>query len=57
MSTGQDGFNSDDPRDAAERRRTVQAQEAHGGSMAPGLVDAVGRPVTDAPESLDDDAR
>ncbi|WP_229397864.1 GTPase activator [Micromonospora okii] len=29
--------------------RTRQAQEAHGGSMAPGLVDETGRPVAEPP--------
>ncbi|MGK5677284.1 hypothetical protein ACSNOB_31205 [Micromonospora sp. URMC 106] len=32
------------PRDAAARE-TREAQEAHGGSMAPGLVDDTGHPV------------
>ncbi|MFI7488988.1 hypothetical protein ACIBXA_11460 [Micromonospora echinaurantiaca] len=36
------------PNDAAARR-TREAQEAHGGSMAPGLVDDTGHPVTEPP--------
>ena len=36
-------------RDADELRRTQEAQRAHGGSMAPGQVDAVGNPVADQP--------
>ncbi|MGN9813666.1 hypothetical protein ACTMSW_30495 [Micromonospora sp. BQ11] len=36
------------PQDEAAQH-TRQAQEAHGGSMAPGLVDDTGRPVTDPP--------
>ncbi|MFI6265074.1 hypothetical protein [Micromonospora sp. NPDC051006] len=36
------------PQDAAARR-TRAAQEAHGGSMAPGMVDDTGHPVTTAP--------
>ncbi|MGC4807540.1 GTPase activator [Micromonospora sp. DT233] len=36
------------PQDPAARR-TREAQEAHGGSMAPGLVDETGRPVAEPP--------
>ncbi len=36
-----------DPRDDEELRRTREAQEAHGGSMAPGLVDETGHRVAD----------
>ncbi|MEV4541963.1 hypothetical protein [Micromonospora echinaurantiaca] len=35
--------------DDAAARRTREAQEAHGGSMAPGLVDDTGHPVTEPP--------
>ncbi|WP_247686168.1 hypothetical protein [Micromonospora sp. C31] len=38
----------DVPQDAAARE-TRQAQEAHGGSMAPGLVDDTGHPVAADP--------
>jgi hypothetical protein len=31
--------------------RTRQAQDAHGGSMAPGLVDETGRPVAEPPQT------
>jgi hypothetical protein len=34
-----------------ELRRTREAQDAHGGSMAPGLVDATGNPVADPPSA------
>ena len=46
---GQD--RSVDPRDDDELRRTREAQDAHGGSMAPGLVDATGNPVADPPSA------
>ncbi|SCF05406.1 hypothetical protein GA0070607_4936 [Micromonospora coriariae] len=36
------------PQDAAAKR-TRAAQDAHGGSMAPGVVDDTGHPVTAAP--------
>ncbi|WP_433392334.1 hypothetical protein [Micromonospora sp. KLBMP9576] len=39
------------PRDAAARE-TRQAQEAHGGSMAPGLVDDTGRQVAADPTEI-----
>ncbi|MEH0827675.1 MULTISPECIES: hypothetical protein [unclassified Micromonospora] len=35
--------------DDAEARRVREAEEAHGGSMAPGLVDESGRPVAEPP--------
>ncbi|MEU5938225.1 GTPase activator [Micromonospora sp. NPDC047548] len=35
--------------DDAEARRVREAEEAHGGSMAPGLVDERGRPVAEPP--------
>ncbi|MEH1058736.1 GTPase activator [Micromonospora sp. CPCC 206171] len=35
--------------DDAEARRVREAEEAHGGSMAPGLVDETGRPVAEPP--------
>ncbi|WP_346535260.1 hypothetical protein [Micromonospora sp. DPT] len=35
--------------DDAEARRVREAEEAHGGSMAPGLVDEIGRPVAEPP--------
>ncbi|GIJ45267.1 hypothetical protein Val02_21530 [Virgisporangium aliadipatigenens] len=38
-----------DEAEREERDRTREAQEAHGGSMAPGLVDETGRPVTTPP--------
>lgn len=38
------------PQDAAARR-TREAQEAHGGSMAPGLVDDTGGPVASDPST------
>jgi len=34
-----------DVRSDEELRRTREAQEAHGGSMAPGVVDEIGNPV------------
>jgi hypothetical protein len=37
------------PRDDEELRRVREAQEAHGGSMAPDLVDETGTPVVDPP--------
>ena len=38
-------------RDEDERdpRATREAEEAHGGSMAPGLVDDTGHPVAESP--------
>lgn len=36
-----------DPRDDDELARTREAQQAHGGSMAPGLVDETGHPVAE----------
>ncbi|NJP34347.1 hypothetical protein [Micromonospora thermarum] len=36
------------PEDAAARA-TREAQKAHGGSMAPGIVDDTGRPVASDP--------
>ncbi|MEE3920619.1 GTPase activator [Micromonospora sp. BRA006-A] len=36
----------DDERDP---RATREAEEAHGGSMAPGLVDDTGHPVAESP--------
>ncbi|MFI7578632.1 hypothetical protein [Micromonospora sp. NPDC049497] len=44
------------PQDAAARR-TREAQDAHGGSMAPGLVDDTGHPVVDPPSSPEDGPR
>ncbi|MGW4499883.1 hypothetical protein ACWENR_14890 [Micromonospora sp. NPDC004336] len=41
------------PRDAAARE-TREAQEAHGGSMAPGLVDDTGHPVAPSPGAEED---
>lgn len=35
--------------DDAEARRVREAEEAHGGSMAPGLVDETGRAVAEPP--------
>ncbi|HEX8631519.1 MAG TPA: hypothetical protein VF755_25450 [Catenuloplanes sp.] len=37
-----------DPRDEEELGRTRDAQQAHGGSMAPSVVDETGHPVGDA---------
>jgi hypothetical protein len=51
QSDGHDGA----PQDAAAQR-TREAQEAHGGSMAPGLVDETGHPVTDVPADRPSDA-
>ncbi|MFR9780756.1 GTPase activator [Micromonospora sp. MS34] len=36
-------------RDDREPRATREAEEAHGGSMAPGLVDDTGHPVAEPP--------
>lgn len=38
-----------DPRSDEELRETRDAQQAHGGSMAPGQVDATGHQVADVP--------
>ncbi len=57
MTDDQHGGGQDrsvDPRDDDELRRTREAQDAHGGSMAPGLVDATGNPVTDPPSAAGD---
>ncbi|SCG76723.1 GTPase activator [Micromonospora inositola] len=35
--------------DDRDPRATREAEEAHGGSMAPGLVDDTGHPVTEPP--------
>ncbi|MET8232757.1 hypothetical protein ABZS77_19005 [Micromonospora sp. NPDC005298] len=43
-----DGERTGVPQDE-ETRRTRAAQDAHGGSMAPGLVDDTGHPVAQAP--------
>ncbi|MEH0986007.1 hypothetical protein [Micromonospora sp. CPCC 205556] len=45
---------SEEPRrpgvpDDARARQVREAEEAHGGSMAPGLVDEAGRPVAEPP--------
>ena len=40
-----------------ELRQVRDAQEAHGGSMAPGLVDATGHQVRDVPAADEDDAQ
>jgi hypothetical protein len=39
------------PRDdeEARARRSREAEQAHGGSMAPGLVDETGRPAAEPP--------
>ncbi|MFG2057234.1 GTPase activator [Micromonospora sp. NPDC048930] len=37
-------------RDDRDPRATREAEEAHGGSMAPGLVDDTGHPVAGPPE-------
>ncbi|MCM0679016.1 hypothetical protein NCC78_30745 [Micromonospora phytophila] len=38
--------------DDAAARETREAQEAHGGSMAPGLVDDTGHPVGSDPSRV-----
>ncbi|SIM85734.1 hypothetical protein [Micromonospora cremea] len=51
MSEGEehrDGDRIGVPHDAAAKR-TRAAQDAHGGSMAPGMVDGTGQPITEAP--------
>jgi hypothetical protein len=45
-----------DPRSDEELRETLDAQRAHGGSMAPGLVDATGDQVMDAPPTSEDES-
>ncbi len=42
------------PQDAAARN-TREAQEAHGGSMAPGLVDDTGHPLAPDPSAPADE--
>ncbi|PWR04959.1 hypothetical protein DKT68_29280 [Micromonospora acroterricola] len=42
---GSDAIPQDEP-----ARRTRAAQDAHGGSMAPGIVDDTGHPVAAAPD-------
>lgn len=37
--------------DDRDPRATREAEEAHGGSMAPGLVDDTGHPVAEPPEA------
>jgi hypothetical protein len=44
-------------RDDEELRRVREAQEAHGGSMAPGLVDDTGNPVAEPPPGSADRSR
>jgi len=44
----QDGPGSADAGDPSQEH---PEQEAHGGSMAPGLVDDAGRPTADLPET------
>ena len=39
-----------DTRDDAELRATRAAQQAHGGSMAPGLVDETGHQIAETPD-------
>lgn len=46
---------TDTPREPATYEQTQQAQEAHGGSMAPGLVDPTGHPI--AEPAPDDEPR
>jgi len=41
--------------DAQDPQQEHPIQDAHGGSMAPGLVDDTGRPVADRPEETDTD--
>ncbi len=43
-----------DARTDEELRETREAQKAHGGSMAPGMVDATGHQVTEAPPGTPD---
>lgn len=43
-----DGDRTGVPQDAAAKR-TRAAQDAHGGSMAPGMVDDTGHPISEAP--------
>ncbi|MGC9665465.1 hypothetical protein ACNTMW_02800 [Planosporangium sp. 12N6] len=43
-----------DPRSDEELRETREAQQAHGGSMAPGMVDATGHQVAQAPPTSSD---
>lgn len=38
-------------RDDRDPRAIREAEEAHGGSMAPGLVDDTGHPVAEPPEA------
>jgi hypothetical protein len=40
-----------DTRDDAEAGRVREAEQAHGGSMAPELVDETGHPVAEPPPS------
>ncbi|MCT2282602.1 GTPase activator [Micromonospora chalcea] len=46
-----EGGSVEQRRDEDERdpRATREAEEAHGGSMAPGLVDDTGHPVAESP--------
>ncbi|HLL69720.1 MAG TPA: GTPase activator [Micromonosporaceae bacterium] len=49
-TTAEDGPSGGaDARSHEELQRTREAQDAHGGSMAPGLVDATGQPIAEDP--------
>ena len=41
--------------DAQDPQQEHPIQDAHGGSMAPGLVDDTGQPVADLPDQTDTD--
>jgi len=41
--------------DAQDPQQDHPIQDAHGGSMAPGLVDDTGEPVADLPDQTDTD--
>lgn len=45
-----------EPRTDEELRETFDAQRAHGGSMAPGLVDATGHQIVEDPPQDSADA-
>jgi hypothetical protein len=45
----------DDDRPGGDPSQEHPAQEAHGGSMAPGLVDDTGHPIAEEPQERTDD--
>jgi hypothetical protein len=52
---GMTDFEDQDARPEGDPTQDHPAQEAHGGSMAPGLVDDTGHPIADVPDESPDE--